>query len=1304
MKHSIFALAALVATVFAACSTDATQDLAPEIPISPNELFVSFDEEDTRVQLQNGTPVWTDGDLVSVFNRSNANDKYQFIGNTGDADGSIKLTETGTATVATARIVAVYPYSDSYWYNWETHDVEAFLPVEQTYLKDSYGVGSSIMIASSEYKQLSFKNVCGWLKLQFTGTGSQKVERIVLRGNSGEQVAGKIYINSTDASCSLAADMGSDDDEGTGGAGGTLIFDDTIFSDVTLNCGDGITLSQSATAFYIALPPQTFENGITIEVSCTDGSVMAKSTSNTLTITRNHIQPMECIAYNGIVSGSLEYTTNDGKPLDPYTTEGYGADFKENIFDPVTGNGTLLFDGQISVIPTNAFLGCANLERVNLSGYITSIGNEAFALCESLTDINLCRVEHIEDNAFRGCSSLTTITIPYSVKHIGVSAFMQCNALTSFCGKFASGDNRCLIIDGTLNSFAPAGLTQYSIPNSVTSIGTRAFYNCSALTSFNIPESVTSIGEAAFTKCSALESFYGKFASGDNRCLIIDGTLNSFAPAGLTEYVIYDDITTIESYAFADCSKQTSITIPENVTAIGNKAFYNCSSLKDVYCSPIIPPIAGAQMFDNCASEFRICTDRECVDAYKVADGWREYKIEAIPAQIIKTAEELLDFAKCVNKGRYNKFINENGEVVLGNDIDMSTLTEWVPVVGPVSADTGFHTGFDGFFNGQGYSITNWVTTQPLFGYISAGAVVKNLVIADSCDLVIPEVSPYSLDGNPASNLCFAFVVASNMAGTVENVINHADVRANCPDDSLAQTRAAIVGWTAPGGYIRNCINNGDFTLELKNHTVNTAYIGTVSGRFQSSAETVPSGIYDCENHGDLTINIGDAATSKNFYIGGVTGSSKSYTVTSGCKNYGDVTFNTSNSGALVCLAGVTPYSAGDIIDCYNEGNISHNSTGQLKGAIICGVVAYQNGNISGCVNKGNVYSTGTTFGGRNSVGSITTDKAASSAAPAVCGVVGYMYLGNVDNCENYGNLEYDLTAGDGSGTSGRTLMAGVVGSQWGYVAGCKNYGQIKHSQKYTTTQANHLTYVGGVVGCDYYAKSQMSGSITDCVNEGEILYHNDLGTSNSAVGGIVGWPGTESRCTNITERCVNKGNIVVSGQGKVRLGGIQGGSGQIVDCQNTGSITVNETNSGSVYGGLAGFHSGGYLLTGSTTTGDIVVNVPVSAGGVGGIMGNVGNSEHKVGKIANNTVNCLVRAAEGTCGVGMVIGHFNGKTMLIYFGDEANPIVVGGKLQIGDAVTVIDASNVADPALLGGTGCANYLADYHHFSTVLAQ
>ena len=139
------------------------------------------------------------------------------------------------------------------------------------------------------------------------------------------------------------------------------------------------------------------------------------------------------------------------------------------------------------------------------------------------------------------------------------------------------------------------------------------------------------------------------------------------------------------------------------------------------------------------------------------------------------------------------------------------------------------------------------------------------------------------------------------------------------------------------------------------------------------------------------------------------------------------------------------------------------------------------------------------------------------------------------------------------------------------------------------------------------------------------------------------------------------------------------------------------------MYGGLAGFHSGNYELSGSTTTGDIVCNVPVSAGGVAGMAGNLGNAEHVEGKIRNNTINCLVKAQEGTCGVGMLVGHFNGNTKTIYVGSAAEPIKVGGTLQIGETVTAIDATNVMDPAVLGGN-CSNFSATMHIYNCVLAQ
>ena len=159
------------------------------------------------------------------------------------------------------------------------------------------------MISQSEYNNISLKNVCGWLKLQLTGDG-EKVKSITLRGNNGEQVAGKLYINSADATATLASEAGDadeDEDENVaGGAGGNLVFEDTVLTEVTLNCVDGVTLGAEATAFYIALPPQTFTKGITVDITAVDGSVMTKSTDKEVVIARNHIKPMTAFGYNGV--------------------------------------------------------------------------------------------------------------------------------------------------------------------------------------------------------------------------------------------------------------------------------------------------------------------------------------------------------------------------------------------------------------------------------------------------------------------------------------------------------------------------------------------------------------------------------------------------------------------------------------------------------------------------------------------------------------------------------------------------------------------------------------------------------------------------------------------------------------------------------------------------------------------------------------------------------------------------------------------------------------------------------------------
>ena len=363
----------------------------------------------------------------------------------------------------------------------------------------------------------------------------------------------------------------------------------------------------------------------------------------------------------------------------------------------------------VTSIGEGAFMGCKELIRIYIPNSVTSIGNNAFAdtkLASLIVDVNNpkydsrdncdaiietatnklirgCRytvipnsvtsigdgafkdilsnggtfsciipnsVTSIGNNAFFGCSILTSITIGNSVTSIGDQAFYGCSALTSVTIKSNSIVSTNRNSSNSLKNIFGDQVTKYVIGEGVTSIGDNAFNNCSSMTSMTIPNSVTSIGDMAFNGCSGLTSVS-----------IPDGVTSIGNDAfrncsGLTSIEIPNSVTTIGDYTFRDCSGLTSVTIPNSVTSIGDDAFSGCSSLVFVVVKWETPINITSEVFTNCTNA-TLFVPQGCIDAYKTADYWKDFK-EIKEASFIVFADENV---KAICVANWDK--DKNGEL-----------------------------------------------------------------------------------------------------------------------------------------------------------------------------------------------------------------------------------------------------------------------------------------------------------------------------------------------------------------------------------------------------------------------------------------------------------------------------------------------------------------------------------------------------------------------------------------------------------------------------------------------------------------
>jgi hypothetical protein len=259
-------------------------------------------------------------------------------------------------------------------------------------------------------------------------------------------------------------------------------------------------------------------------------------------------------------------------------------------------------------IASRCFVNCTGLKTVAFPESIVTIDTYAFSQCTNLQTVSYpTKLKKIGEGAFYNCTSL--LTLPYvdetkkdkfmdTLTQIGTNAFFKCTNL----GK----------ITDNLGNESKTDLIKVLQNSKVTSIGDEAFRACKFIKGAygealrNVASVKITIGLKAFDATDIVKA--QKFELQDSTNTVIANSefmgVSAFTDDSdnvITEIEIPYGVTTIGSYAFADCTSITKLIIPSTVTKIGSYAFSGCSSLKEVVYDASYYELPE-YIFSNCTS------------------------------------------------------------------------------------------------------------------------------------------------------------------------------------------------------------------------------------------------------------------------------------------------------------------------------------------------------------------------------------------------------------------------------------------------------------------------------------------------------------------------------------------------------------------------------------------------------------------------------------------------------------------------------------------------------------------------------
>ena len=309
----------------------------------------------------------------------------------------------------------------------------------------------------------------------------------------------------------------------------------------------------------------------------------------------------------------------------------------------------------VLVIDQDAFLGNYSLKNLILPSTITSIGNEAFRDNDNLQSIicNAATPPALGDNAFR---SNISIKVPMA----SIVAYRQAvgwKNFTNYYGgeMFADGITYWINEKEAMVAAADSSLTEVNIPSVVefegnqylvTKINDMLFLDNTNLESVALPESLTTLGIRAFGGCQSLKTI--KIPSGVTtipyQCFLECSSLESVT--------IPEGVTTLGLYAFSNCRFKT-LTLPSTITKIDDGVFSHNNNLRTITCNAVTPPMLGDNVFYYSATS-SVKVPLQSIAAYRQADVWKNiseyYVYEVISDGVTYRIDDKAAYVRAVDK------------------------------------------------------------------------------------------------------------------------------------------------------------------------------------------------------------------------------------------------------------------------------------------------------------------------------------------------------------------------------------------------------------------------------------------------------------------------------------------------------------------------------------------------------------------------------------------------------------------------------------------------------------------------------